>query len=252
MYHATTPAYTNTKKLTTLGGFAAIACVLMMVVRIPVVLFLYYEPKDVVIVIAGFIFGPLAVLALSIVVSFVEMITISNTGPLGFIMNVISTCAFACTAAFIYKRRKTLSSAVLGLVLGVVLTTAAMMLWNYIIVPIYMGLPREVVAGMLLPYFLPFNLVKGGLNATLTLLLYKPLMKALRAARVLPEREGQLAAAQNHMQEEEARLSDTKNWMQEEEPKTTESKNWVLGVSLVAGLVLISCILVVLAFQGII
>jgi len=218
------PDFTKTKTLTTLGGFAAIACVLMIVVRIPVVLFLSYEPKDVAIVMAGFIFGPVAVLALSLVVSFVEMVTISNTGPLGFIMNVISTCAFACTAAVIYKRRKTLAGAVVGLVCGVVLATAAMMLWNYIIVPIYMGLPREAVAGMLLPVFLPFNLVKGGLNMALTLLLYKPLIKALRSARLIPEGETQLVATQSGK----------------------------LGVFLVAGLVLISCILVVLVLQGII
>ena len=214
----------KTKKLATLAGFAAIACVLMIFVRIPVVLFLSYEPKDVAIVIAGFIFGPLAVVVISLVVSLVEMFTVSNTGPLGFLMNVIATCTFACTAAFIYKRRKTLAGAVFGLVCGVVICTAAMMLWNYIIVPIYMGVPREVVAGMLLPVFLPFNLVKGGLNAALTLLLYKPLIKALRAARLLPQAEAPLAAA----------------------------KSARLGVVLVSGIVIISCVLVVLVLQGII
>ena len=251
MHTTTTKAYTKTKKLTALGGFAAMACVLMMVVRIPVVLFLSYEPKDVVIVIAGFIFGPLAVVALSLVVSFVEMITISNTGPLGFIMNVISTCAFACTAAVIYKKSKTLAGAVSGLVCGVVLTTAAMMIWNYIVVPIYMGVPRDVVAGMLLPIFLPFNLIKGGLNAALTLMLYKPLRKALLAARLVPEGGDQPSSAQNWI-EEEAQVAATKNQMQEEESKLTTTKNWGLGVYLAAGLVLISCVLVVLVFQGII
>jgi len=236
MHNTTTNTYTKTGKLTALAGFAAIACVLMMVVRIPVVLFLSYEPKDVAIVIAGFIFGPLVVVALSLVVSLVEMLTVSSTGPIGFLMNVIATCTFACTAAFIYKRRKTLSGAVLGLVCGVVLSTVAMMLWNYIVVPIYMGIPREVVAGMLLPVFLPFNLVKGGLNAALTLLLYKPLTKALRAARLLSETETQPAASKNQMQEEA-------------QPVT---KNEKLGVYLVAGTLLISCVLAVLALQGII
>ena len=35
---------------------------------------------------------------------------------------------------------------------------------------------------MLMTVFLPFNLVKGGINAGLTLLLYKPVVNALRAA----------------------------------------------------------------------
>ena len=59
---------------------------------------------------------------------------------------------------------------------------AAMLLWNYIITPFYMGVPRETVAGMLMSVFLPFNLVKGGINAALTLLLYKPVVGALRKA----------------------------------------------------------------------
>ena len=33
---------------------------------------------------------------------------------------------------------------------------------------------------MLLPMFLPFNLLKGGLNSAIVLMLYKPLVTALR------------------------------------------------------------------------
>ena len=42
---------------------------------------------------------------------------------------------------------------------------------------------------MLPTVFLPFNLVKGGLNMALILLLYKPVVTALRKARLAPERE---------------------------------------------------------------
>ena len=51
---------------------------------------------------------------------------------------------------------------------------AVMLLWNYLIAPIYMGMPREAVAELLLPAFLPFNLIKGSINTAVTLLLYKP------------------------------------------------------------------------------
>lgn len=54
-----------------------------------------------------------------------------------------------------------------------------MLLWNYLITLIYMGYPREAVVQLLLPAFLPFNLLKGGLNATFTFLLYKPVVHAL-------------------------------------------------------------------------
>ena len=40
---------------------------------------------------------------------------------------------------------------------------------------------------MLPTVFLPFNLVKGGLNMALILLIYKPVVTALRKARLVPE-----------------------------------------------------------------
>ena len=121
------------------------------------------------------------------VLSLVEMLTISDTGLIGFVMNVLSTSAFACTAAFIYQKKHTLKGAVAGLLSGVVLMTIVMLLWNYLITPLYMGYPREAVAALLPTVFLPFNLLKGGLNAALTLLIYKPVVSALRKAHLVPE-----------------------------------------------------------------
>src|SRR5699024_6500923 len=79
----------------------------------------------------------------------------------------------------------TMKGAITGLVAGCLLTTAVMLLWNYLITPIYMGYPREAVAELLLPAFLPFNLLKGGLNTVITLLIYKPIVTALRKAGFL-------------------------------------------------------------------
>ena len=58
-----------------------------------------------------------------------------------------------------------------------------MLFWNYLVAPIYMGYPRQAVAQLLLSVFLPFNLIKGGVNAALTLLLYRPLTAALSPLR---------------------------------------------------------------------
>lgn len=49
----------RTKKLTTLAMLCALAYIAVAVFRIPVVLFLKYDPKDVIIAIGGFIYGPL-------------------------------------------------------------------------------------------------------------------------------------------------------------------------------------------------
>ena len=211
----------DTKKLVLLAMFAAIAYIIVALIRIPVVLFLSYEPKDVIITIGGFLFGPVASLIVSLVVSLVEMFTISNTGPIGALMNFLSTCCFACTASLIYKKNHTGKGALLGLLCGSVFMIVVMLLWNWLVTPLYMGVPREMVEGLLIPTFLPFNALKAGLNTAITLFLYKPLVTALRKARLL-----EVTA-----------------------PKKVSAKP---GIYLIASLLLVSCILLILVLKGII
>ena len=212
----------STKELTTLAMLTAIAYALVATIRIPIVLFLKYEPKDVVITIGGFLMGPMAVLISSTVVALIEMFTISDTGIIGCIMNFLSTCAFAVPAAFVYKRRHTMSGAIAGLVVGTVTMVATMLLWNYLITPLYMtGTSRSDIAGMLMPVFLPFNLLKAGLNSAFILLLYKPLVVSLRKAGLLPA-------------------------------TGSGAKSAKFGVTIFAALLLITCVLYVLVLRGII
>ena len=178
----------STRYIAVCAMFVALSYIAVLISKVipNVAGFLSYEPKDAVIVIAGFIYGPMTSFLISVIVSFLEMITISSTGPYGFLMNVVSTCAFAVPAAWYYKKNHTQKGAILGLVIGVTCMALAMLLWNYIITPYYMGVSRSVVAGMLMSVFLPFNLVKGGINAAITMLLYKPVVGALRKAKLVP------------------------------------------------------------------
>ena len=209
----------NLRKMILIALFAAIAYMIVALVRIPVVLFLSYEPKDVIITIGGFLLGPVAAFVASLIVSLVEMVTISQTGPIGCLMNLISTCSFACTAALIYKKKHSINGAVMGLLIGSVAMIGAMLLWNWLITPLYMGTPRSAVEAMLLPVFLPFNALKAGLNTALILGLYKPLTTALRKTRLLP-------AAQN------------------------SSSGTKPGIYLVAAFLLATCILFLLVLQN--
>ncbi len=208
------------KKLTTTGMLCALAYVTVLVGRIPLILFLKYDPKDVVIAIGGLIFGPFTAFAVSLIVSLVEMFTISDNGILGFIMNVIASCAFACPAAFVYKKKHKLSGAIIGLLGGWLCMTAAMLLWNYLITPYYMGVSRDEVAKLLLPAFLPFNLIKGGLNAAITMLLYKPVVTVLRRSRLIESEQTAVKAKIN------------------------------VGVILTALLIIVSCVLLILVLNG--
>ncbi len=216
----------SVKELVMLAMLSAIAYAAVSVCRIPLGFaeYLKYEPKDVIITIGGFLFGPLAVVAVSLVVSLAEMITISHTGPIGMIMNVVSSCVFGCTAAFVYKKKHTLKGAILGLSLGVVFSTIVMMFWNYLITPMYQGVPREAIAQMMIPVYLPFNLLKGTINAGIILLIYKPIVINLRKLGILSQKDSP-AVPQRKIRPEAA----------------------LLGL-----LLLVSCILFVLAHQKII
>ena len=212
----------TTKELTTLAMLTAIAYALVCCVRIPIVLFLKYEPKDVVITIGGFLLGPTAALVSAFVVALIEMFTISDTGIIGCIMNFLSTCSFAIPAALCYKHRHTMKGAIVGLLTGTVVMVGTMLLWNYLITPLYMtGTSRSDIAGMLIPVFLPFNLLKAGLNSAFILLLYKPLVVSLRKAGLLPSTGTGV--------------------------RVTKS-----GVTIFAALLLITCVLFVLVLRGII
>ena len=188
---------TNVKTLTSLAMLTAIAYVVMILSKaLPQVSgFLQLDLKDTIICIGGFVFGPLAAAIISIVVAVVEMFTYSDTGIIGCIMNVLATASFCCTASFVYKKIHTKKGAVIGLALGVVVLTAVMLLWNYLITPLYMvEFSRGQIAAMLPTIFLPFNLVKGGLNMAVILLLYKPVVTALRKAKLVPESQTSLTA----------------------------------------------------------
>ena len=211
------------RRLVIMAMFTALAFAAVAFIRIPVMLWLSYEPKDVLLTIGAFILGPIEGIVMTVVVSLLEMVTISNTGIIGFAMNVFSSCLFVCTASLIYHRKRTLSGALIGLVCATLLATGGMLLWNYLITPLYMAnTTREQVAGMLIPLFLPYNLLKSSLNATLTMLLYKSVSSALRAARLLPPIQ-----------------------------TPTNSKKH-LPVTILSSLVLVALILALLAWKGII
>ena len=180
----------NIKNLATMAILVALAVAADIFLRIPGIGgFLTYEPKDVVLTIGAFIFGPVAGLIMSLVVCFVEMITVSSTGRIGLLMNFLSSGIFVGVASVIYYRKKTMSRAIIGLISAVIAMTAMMLLWNYIVTPLYMGVTREQVLAMFIPLLIPFNLLKASLNAALVLLLYKGVVTALRKSGLVPKRE---------------------------------------------------------------
>ena len=55
-----------------------------------------------------------------------------------------------------------------------------MVLWNLLLSPLYLGTDRATVAAMLVPAIIPFNVLKGVINSVVVMLIYKPIVRALR------------------------------------------------------------------------
>lgn len=173
----------DTKKLTALGLLAAFSVVLMLAVRIPFppAPFLEYDPADIPILIGIFLFGPWWGVALTAVVSVLQGITVSaGSGIIGIIMHFAATGCFSVLAGYIYKANKTKKFAYISLFVGVIVQTAVMALMNLWLTPIYLETPVEVVLEMLVPVIIPFNLLKAGINAVVTAIIYKKIHKIFR------------------------------------------------------------------------
>lgn len=115
-----------------------------------------------------------------------------------------------------------MKGAVIGLLSGMAMMVGVMLLWNYYITPIYMGYPREAVKELLLPAFLPFNLIKGSINVVITFLLYRPIVVALHRANL---------------------VEDSLEFVERSTGKR-------VGIVLVGGLILVSCVFGILILQG--
>ena len=184
----------NVAAMAKIGMLSGLAVVLMLF-EIP----LWFAPgfykmdlSEVVVAIGAFSMGPVAgiiIEAIKVLLNLVINGTI--TGGVGELANFVIGCCFIVPAALLYRHKKNLKNAILGLCLGTVLMAACGGLVNaYILLPAYcaaFGWPMEQIISMgnavngsitnlttfIFWAVVPFNLVKGIVSSALTLLLYK-------------------------------------------------------------------------------
>jgi riboflavin transporter FmnP len=180
-------AKVDLKKLVGMAMFSALAYAATLVFRIPVQ-FLTFDAKDAVLTVASFIYGPLASIPMSLIPALIEFITISDTGIWGLIMNFVSSATFAFFASTVYKYKRSLNGAMLGLFASISATVGVMIIMNMFITPIYLGVPKEAVMELLPILLLPFNFAKALMNSALVMLIYKPITLAMRRAGLISGR----------------------------------------------------------------
>lgn len=173
------------RTIVAVGVFSALAYVCCILFHFKAS-FLTFDLKDAVMTVGAMFFGPVYGLAMSLIVAIIEAITISDTGPYGFIMNVLSSTVFVCIGSLIYSKWRTMKGAVVGMISACVAMVGVMLVANLLITPYYTGMSTSSVAAMIPTLLLPFNATKAVFNASVVFLIYKPVATAVRSAGFAP------------------------------------------------------------------
>ncbi len=192
----------NTSWLVRVAMLSAVATILMLFeFPLPFIAPPFYEIdfSEVPVFIGAFAMGPGAGVAIEGIKILLNLIINGTvTAGVGEAANFVMGAVFVLPGAFIYKKRKTKSNAVLGLVIGtIVMAVASCFINAFIMLPIYAGafkMPIDAIIGMataiwhsvdtMLEFVLlcvaPFNLLKGILVSVITILIYKPVSPLLK------------------------------------------------------------------------
>ena len=190
---------TRVRYIVKIGLLSALS-VLVMLFEFPMVFiapsFYELDLSESVIMMGGFAMGPLAALIMEFVKNVLNiLINGTTTGFVGEFANFVTGCCLTVPAALVYKYRKSLKGALVGMAIGIVsLAIVGGLINYYIMLPMYsafMPLDSIIAAGAAVTGFIhdkatfvlfavvPFNIVKGLLCSGISLLLYKRLSKIL-------------------------------------------------------------------------
>ena len=178
----------DVKKLCGMAIFVAFAIIATLLTKWLQVAHLTFDAKDAVITIAAYVYGPVSAILMSIATSVIETLTFGgDTGWYGLLMNIASTIAFSVPAACVYRKKRDINGAILGLLIATACSTSIMLVLNIFVAPLYFGIPlfSPYVMNMILPLVLPFNLAKAIMNSAIAMYLYKPVTLALKSAKLI-------------------------------------------------------------------
>ena len=160
----------STKQMVIMALMCAIGALLSFVEfpLLPGVTWLKFDASNMPAMVVGFGFAGVAV---GIVIAVIHGLLMADfTGAL---MNILCVTCFVLPAALMYHKKRTYPVAIIGLVISVIAATLAAIVGNLILTPMWLGVPLDAVIAMIIPILIPFNLLKGVINAVLTLIIYK-------------------------------------------------------------------------------
>ncbi|HEY5485882.1 MAG TPA: ECF transporter S component [Candidatus Cryosericum sp.] len=161
------------------GMLAAVGYVLQLFEfpLLPAAPFLKFDFGDVAVFIAGSAMGPGAAILTAVAKGILwALIGRGADGWVGAGMNTITVIAFALPVAFLARSRKGWVK-VVAAGLGVVVMTTAMAGVNLVVDPWYFKMPIAAVKAIIVTAIIPFNLLRGLLNGTASVLVMLALQR---------------------------------------------------------------------------
>ncbi len=171
----------STKKIVALAFFTAFAFIFSFWTFpiFPATPYLKLDFGNVFIMLAGFLFGPIEAIAVTLVK---ELLALTNTtsGGVGEIANFLMTSSFVILPSVVYRFRKGLKTVAFSLCGACVIGTVTAALVNrFIVFPLYMGGAAAGVFSSVFWFVIGFNVIKTVSISIVTVLLYKRLSNFL-------------------------------------------------------------------------
>ena len=191
----------RTHKITVTAMLSAVAFLLMFVeFPIPALIptFVKMDISDLPELLAAFSLGPVYGVAVAFLKNLLHILFKGTSSAyVGELFNFLMGAVFSLGAGFIYRRKKSRKSALIGSVIGAILMAVLSVPLNYFVVyPAYVvcyQLPLDAIIGMyqeirpstngllecLMVFNMPFTFFKGMVDVLLCFLIYKPLSPLL-------------------------------------------------------------------------
>lgn len=159
--------------------------------------------SEVVVLIGGFALGPVSAIFIELIKVLLNLIFHgTTTAGVGEFANFLMGVAFVLPASYIYRYKKSIKMAIIGMSVGTIsLAIVGGVLNLYMLLPVYskvFGMPIDALVSMgssinasitgLYSFVLlattPFNILKGVISSVLALLLYKKLSPILHREKM--------------------------------------------------------------------
>lgn len=198
----TTKQTKNTRKLAGIAMLSAVGFILMFIeLSVPIMpAFIKLDFSELPALLASFAYGPMAGAAVCLIKNVIHIFIGGSTLGVGELSNFILGVLYVVPAGLIYQKMKSRKGALIGSLVGCVVSAGLGLFTNYFLIyPMYgkFVLPLEAILGMyqalnpncetlfeaLLTFNVPFTFAKELLTAAIAFLIYKKLSPILHGRR---------------------------------------------------------------------